>query len=135
MAFQAFLTIISSGLAGVCIWFLYDLVKEMKSFKHETGRDILRLNQERQDFKDTVKSHELATQMRVNELRQIQGEFSTTIKSQLVDVNHELRLINDQTKSISENHAKAIKISQALYGKVKVLEDEIKSLKIKVIKD
>lgn len=134
-AFQTFAT----GMAALASWFLYDLVKEFKSFKSETRTDVSGLKRERDDFKTTVRNSELSIAVRVTEMQKLHSEFNVKIVEQISSIKSDVRELRDvmrEAKENSKNYAeflqKALKICHVLDHRLKKQEADLKAVKIQV---
>lgn len=126
--------IFTSGIGAIGIWFLWDLVREMKNFKTEAGRDISALKKEREDFKNTVKAAELSMRVEIAKLEQIHNKFDASITQKIIVLNEEMKF----TTKMSMRNNESLKIGQQvlklLNARVKAQSEWIKTIKV-AIKD
>lgn len=139
MTWQTMLQLFTGTFASLGAWFLYDLIREFKSFKSETKTDVFNLKQERNDFKTTVRNAELSIALRVTDLQRLHSDFATNIKEQLFELKNEIKEIREITnhaKHNSQQYAdflkKALELCRFLDQKLKTQEREIKSIQIKL---
>lgn len=99
LAFQTF----TAALASIGGWFMYDLVKEFKSFKKDTSRDIRALQSERENFQVTVKEAELNIALRVTELQALHNDFSLNVNNELNTLREEISAIRSISRQSLNN--------------------------------
>ncbi len=123
-AFEVFTT----GLAGIAIWFLYELVKEYRDFKEETSDVLQEISHQRQSFDLGVR----AALLKIDELR---NATETSIKV----INHELHIfkkamidLQGQAERTKEFMEKNYILAKVLHDKHDQLEKEFKTIKIRM---
>lgn len=139
MSWQTALQTFSAGLAALAIYFLYDLIREFKLFKKETGVDISNLKIERSQFQTTVRNAELTIGLRVEEMHKIHTTFSHQVQEKILGVREELiktkfaaDTIVRQSERLEEYLKKSFQLSKALNESLKRHEKEIQMIKIKI---
>ncbi len=139
MSWENALQVFSSCLAGLAGWFLFDLVREFKSFKKETGTDISTLKLEREKFQLTIRNSELSMSARVADLQRLHDGFSLQVTQKLADMRFELQRakeasigMNAEAKKFGEYMERSFKLSSALNEKMKSHDKEIQSIKIRI---
>jgi len=132
---QAIQTIFMMG-SGIATWFLYDLVKEFKEFKKETGRDISTLKKERELFQAFVRSTEMTMQVRVHELGAAIDSHKThlerglgIIDNELVRIRYSIDRANEKAQKFDDFMKTSFKLSNALNEQTKALKAEMDLLK------
>ena len=116
MDFALFFQTLTTGLSGVAVWFIYEHIKDFKSFKKEAGQDIGALKKEREHFEFVIRSVGITITDKVHDLKDLHNDFKIVTKSQLNEVGLEMQKIKDMII--------------ALDGKIKNQEDQLKQLKI-----
>ncbi|NJM09377.1 MAG: hypothetical protein HC883_00295 [Bdellovibrionaceae bacterium] len=139
MSWEIFLQTITGSLAAIGGWFLFDLVREFKSFKAETKSDVISLKNSRADFQNTVRNAELSIALRVNEMQKIHNDFSLKIKSTLNEIENDMaqlkimvEVASDKVGQFDSFLTKSLRLSQALNEKLKKHDKELESLKIQM---
>lgn len=139
MTWQLVIQSFMMTFAAIGGWFLYDLVREFKSFKSETKNDVFTLKQERHDFKTTVRNAELTISLKVNDLTRLHHDFSIQVRRDLQDITHEVAQIKKasteaaaQTENYGEFLKSTLKLSRAFNERLKAQESELKTLKVEL---
>jgi hypothetical protein len=142
MNLQLFVQSVSVGMAGMAVWFIYELIKEFKAFKKEASRDIQSLNQEREHFENTAKSACLDISHRVADLSHLHNDFALEIQKVLKEVTFDVdRMRNSVEKivrRIDSNEAmikKAVDVTRTFNDRMKYAEEELGTLKVILDKD
>ncbi len=100
--------------SSIGTWFLYDLVKEFKEFKKETGRDISNLKRERELFQQVVRGSELSMNVRVMELNTALENSRTHVERGLGIIDNELSRIRLSIERGKTNYPDQLKIDTRL---------------------
>lgn len=139
MNWQLALQSFSVGLGGIGLWFIYDLIKDFKDFKKETGRDISALKKEREDFKNTVRSAELSISYKVQDMQKVHGEFVLHTKGMHLETVRDLAQIKnvlvDSSKKADEIRSyldKSLLLNKNFHERMKLMESEFKTIKIQI---
>lgn len=120
-------------------WFLWDLIREMKTFKESTRSDISTLKSEKITFINVVRTAELTISSKVNDMQRIHGNFSVEVKKALIEINAEIvslqKVIGSAAKK-SENFEafldKALAVVKNINDRVRRNEHELQALRIEV---
>jgi hypothetical protein len=130
---------ISTAISAVGAWFIYDLIREFKTFKKDTSVDIQSLKQERQLFQTTVRNAELTIGHRVHDLEKIHTNYSQAVSEKILNVKEELikvRLastdIVNQSQRVEAYLKTSFKLSKALNDHVKRHEKELSHIRIRL---
>lgn len=116
MDFSLFFQTLTASLSGIAAWFIYEHIKDFKTFKKEAGKDIQGLQKEREHFEFVVRSAGITLTDRVHDIERLHNQFSVGMKGQLVEVTHEVQKIKDMIHAIDgkiadqESHLKKIRI-------------------------
>lgn len=128
---------VTGFFAALGAWFIYDLIREFKSFKKETTDNVYSLKQERHTFQNTVRNAELSIGMRVNDMQKIHNEFTTMAKQSMNELKSELTHLKNVVESTSEKAEnfeeflkKALQLSRALNERIKAQEKELQNLRV-----
>lgn len=134
---QALQSLLVMG-SGIGAWFLYDLVKEFKEFKRESGRDISSLKKEREVFQHLVRSSEVTIQARIQELTSAMTQSKTQVElglgivdNELTRVRYSIERAQEKANKFDEFMKNSYKLSFALNEKCKVIERELSIVKEK----
>lgn len=132
-------SVFQTGLAGIGAWFLYELVKEFKSFKSETKRDLANLEKQRAAFENSLRQTDLSMRMRVEDLRQLQHDHNLQAKHLLSQIKTDvtrIEIIAENLEKKTLDHEafmkKYLQVSKVFNEKIKNHESEIKSLQLKL---
>lgn len=129
-------------LAAIGAWFLYDLVREFKGFKKETGRDIESLKRERDAFQQMVRGAEISMKARVIELNSALETSKTHIErnlgiidNELARIRYSIERVNDKAKKFDEFMDVSFRLAQAIHERNKSLQKQINEIKGTVTKN
>lgn len=120
-AFETFIT----GLAGIAVYFIYDLISEFKTFKTDTRADVSTLKLQRSQFEITVRNAELSIGLRSNEMQKQLNEFSLDIKQAVMKFSSE-------TQTFDKFMRKSLELAGQLNDKMKHQEKDLKDLKVQL---
>jgi len=124
VAFQTF----STGLAGIAVFFLYDLVKEYKSFKKDVADDLASLREERRIYKEAV----MRTLLKFEELRLTSETSIKVINQEMIMFKRQMNEISEDTKSAHSFMKKAFGLAKALNERSARHEKDIQALKVQI---
>lgn len=105
MGWQLVSQVFSTGMAGIAVWFIWDLIREFKSFKTETKTDIISLKHQREEFKLLVGDAKLVISQRVTSLEGIHNKYNLEVNRAIIEVNAELSKLRD-TMAITNDKSK-----------------------------
>lgn len=125
MSWEVVLQSVTAGFAMIGAWFIYDLIKEFKSFKESTRTDVGSLKAQRDKFEYIIRQAELTIGLRVNDLQRIQNEFSTQLKA----ASHDFKM---ETQNLDKFMVKSLEVVNLLNERVKRVEADSKDIKIKL---
>lgn len=135
MTWEIALQTISAGMAGIAMFFLYDLVREFKTFKSETKRDILNLEKQREEFKTTVRNYELSSSIRTNELQKLHNDFNLKVSKEVANLGVDIMKIhalttdmNKKTETFNDFFSKSLSIMKRFDLEIKSMKVQIKDL-------
>lgn len=128
MTWQIVLQTITSGLAGLGTWFLWELIKEYKAFKNETAADLISLRAERRNFEVMM----MAASLKLDDHRQ-------STEHSIKTINHELKVFSDTISHVSRQAErseqfmkKTYELAEVLNKKISNHDKEIKTIKIQM---
>jgi hypothetical protein len=139
MTWELALQSLTITLAGIGGFFLYDLVREFKTFKTKTSEDIFALRSERENFKLSIRNAELTISHKVGDLTNLHNQFSVDVKKAHIQFQNEAEKIKDiltdsvkETDRLSNFMKKSFDMHEALNSQMKLQREEINSLKVKL---
>lgn len=133
LSWETALQSILVGMSAIGSWFLYDLVKEFKDFKKNTGSDIASLKRERDIFQQIVRGSELSMKARVMELNAALETNKTHVERGLGIIDNELARIrmsidraNEKAQKFDDFMKLSLKLCNTINERQKKLEGEIR---------
>ena len=135
LVFQSF----TLGLSGIATWFIYEHIKDFKSFKKEAHRDIQSLQKERTHFESLVRDAGLGISHRVLDLQRLHNDFALNIQKSVSSVSFEIEKIKTVVKEIQDKSVqheaylrKSLDLARHFSEKIKGHDEAIKSIKIEL---
>lgn len=117
--------IFTGGLSAIGVWFLYETLREYRSFKSETGKVLSDLKAERGRFELAID----ATQLKIKEMN---SGLDTAMKN----TNFEIEKINFNTQEIKGSalkahlfYQKSLELGAALNTRTKKHEEELQHMR------
>lgn len=121
MSWDTALKAFTSGLAFIATYFIWELIREYKLFKKETGGILADIKEERRQFEHSVKSISLETQ----------NSFKSA-NLEILKLKNSVEMVTEKTSKAHDFMKKGLELARALNSKSKRHEDEINHLRLNV---
>jgi hypothetical protein len=124
--------IVSAGGAGLCLYFLKDLLDSYKSFKKEVRDDIKELKIEMRKSVSDLASRADLLNNKAEQISRNQVENQAEHRVTMHTAEMQAARVEKSLENIEKSSEKFVGVLKALFIRQKASEEEIRTLKLKV---